>query len=807
MRIRLLVLFIVISISGIAQHSHDEPFKEDDIMLKETFNKMYPELAPKIAAEEAKLEAFTQQYVANEINNPSRASVDYIIPVVFHILHEDGVENVTDTEIHDAMRILNEDFQMENEDLDQVVPRFTSIVGNAKIEFRLARIDPQGNPTNGIDRIKSSLTNNAGESSKLNPWPRNTYLNVWIVKSIGSGAAGYTFLPSTAHFRPSRDGIILLYTYFSSERTGDSRRSRALTHEIGHWLNLPHTWGGSNTPGEASNCSLDDGVGDTPQTIGWTSCNTNGVSCGSFDNVQNFMEYSYCSNMFTQGQVARMRAIFSYPTAERNALVSEANNRKAGVLDIDLVDFESTDNFVCVNQGVLFEDKTLYDAVSWHWEFDGATPNASSNETQEVFYSKPGVYEVKLTVTDAAGKKYTKTVSNYMVVNKSVGNYLPFIESFESNAIAAPLNWAVENEDDDNIYWKVDKGVAFTGENYLKLENLKNKIHQVEAIISNPIDMSNISNPTLNFYVSVASRATGTLKGQSKLNVYYSTDCGNKWVLKYSGIALALDQGKKSDVDYEPEFKADWKLVSLSNFLPGDKVQNGLFKFEVENFGDNNFYLDNININGTFDDVPVLEFPSNNLDSVANNVFIDWKAVPSVDFYEYEISDKVDFSNIIHTGKNQYISTSPNNNDTRFYASNLTNGYTYYWRVRAIKGGNTSAWSSEWEFTVSSTGKGVEYIDGKTAVGVESISNSSQMFSYNVYPNPSRGSVVIELHSYTELNAQINIISLQGQVVWEKTLNGGNSAVTIAEGQLQKGIYIVSVNVNGKTQTKKLIIQ
>ena len=47
------------------------------------------------------------------------------------------------------------------------------------------------------------------------------------------------------------------------------------------------------------------------------------------------MEYSYCSNMFTQGQVSRMRAALNSPTAERRDLVSKANNIKAGVLDIE----------------------------------------------------------------------------------------------------------------------------------------------------------------------------------------------------------------------------------------------------------------------------------------------------------------------------------------------------------------------------------------------------------------------------------------------------------------------------------------
>src|SRR5690606_1435743 len=122
------------------------------------------------------------------------------------------------------------------------------------------------------------------------------------------------------------DAIVILHNYVGSIGTGNSFRSRALTHEVGHWFNLPHVWGSTNNPGVA--CG-DDGVSDTPVTKGHTSCNLNDATCtsGVIENTQNYMEYAYCSNMFTIGQAARLtNAINNNVNGSARNNLSTANN-------------------------------------------------------------------------------------------------------------------------------------------------------------------------------------------------------------------------------------------------------------------------------------------------------------------------------------------------------------------------------------------------------------------------------------------------------------------------------------------------
>lgn len=227
---------------------------------------------PDILKKEQELEKFTQEFIKNKKNNKS-SNQTYVIPVVFHVLHEYGSENISDAQIFDAIRILNEDYSKSNADTSLVIPDFDTLIGKPNIEFRLAQIDAFGNCTNGIDRVYSHLTNNADNDSKIQIWDRTKYLNIWVVKSIGDtpGTAGYAQFPGSVdnQFGVYIDGIVVLHNHIGSIGTSNSYNSRTLTHEVGHWINLAHPWGFNNDPGVV--CG-DDGVHDTPETKGSTNC-------------------------------------------------------------------------------------------------------------------------------------------------------------------------------------------------------------------------------------------------------------------------------------------------------------------------------------------------------------------------------------------------------------------------------------------------------------------------------------------------------------------------------------------------------
>ncbi|MFN3874459.1 MAG: M43 family zinc metalloprotease [Flavobacteriales bacterium] len=549
----------------------------------------------RIAQAAAELEAFTAEW-AQAHGGAER--VAYTIPVVFHIIHNNGPENISDAQVHDAVRILNDDFNKLNPDWQNVRPDFLPIVADVGIQFKLAQKDPQGNCTNGITRTVSELTYDGTQTMKnLIQWPRNRYLNVWVAASA-NGAAGYTYRPASVSTNPTADGIVVLHTYLGSIGTGAPGRSRVLTHEVGHWINLAHTWGNSNNPGLPENCDGDDGVGDTPNTIGWTSCLLSGSSCGTLDNVENYMEYSYCCKMFTEGQKTRMLAALNSGTAQRNQLITASNLLATGVSqDPQLCQaaFAADRRLVCAGTPITFEDQSYNGVTGWQWSFPGATPPSAEQATATVVYEQPGTYPVSLTVTDGAST-ITATHPDYITVLPDPGGPWPLQEGFEASPGLNGPDWFVVNTGGDNTF-EVTDAASFTGSRSLRLVNTAAMVGTTDELVSRTFDLSGAEAVVLSFRWAYARRAA---TNTDALSVQVSNDCGQTWVLRrIMRGSTSLPTAPNTSGNFVPDGPAQWGYAEVANISAAYHVTDFRFRFAFESDGGNNLYIDDININGT----------------------------------------------------------------------------------------------------------------------------------------------------------------------------------------------------------------
>ena len=544
---------------------------------------------PNAKIQQQQLELFTQQYHVNEHTRQI-----YIIPVVFHIIHNYGVENISDAQVRDAVRILNEDFNKQNADTSSIVSAFLPIAANCGFEFRLATIDLNGNCTNGIEHIQSGTTYAGGEQSKVNPWPADKYLNIWVTKEIANGAAGYTYLPGTAN--PDADGIIILSRYVGSIGTGNAVTARALTHEVGHWFNLLHTWGEGNSPGVA--CG-DDHVNDTPETKGWTSCNLTGASCNSaLDNVQNYMDYTYCYCMFTNGQKTRMIATLNNSIAGRNNLWSNSNLIATGTANVSnavickpVADFTASSYNICVSDSVKLSDISWNGKVLYRfWDVPGATASSIADSVISVSYSIPGSYTVTLYAGNNSGSDF-KTRTAFIFVHSDSGDYANgYEENFEDN-VFPDSDYQPENSFDIN--WYLNSTVGYSGYHCLALKNILSTSGQKYSVDGPSFNLSTFSNPALTFHVAYAQQSAAD---NDKLRVLISLNCGKNWSPRYSKSGSQLATVSLQTNNFVPT-ASQWRTETV-NLPMYANATNLRIKFELTSGGGNNIYIDDINMGG-----------------------------------------------------------------------------------------------------------------------------------------------------------------------------------------------------------------
>jgi PKD repeat protein len=411
------------------------PFCLSDELLSESLRRN-PALRRTMDDQEIAIRNYVERRRAQR-GQQQTATSSLIIPVVVYVVHNPAtplnqVENISNAQIDSQIAALNLAFT------------------GSGIKFCLATQQNgttlSGSPTPGIIRIASGLTNHMTQTDEFSlktlapSLPADRYLRIWIVKDIkdannNSGIAGYARFPGTVPL--ALEGIVIRYDVFGNASDSScfcpsllssNNQGKVLAHEVGHYLDLYHTFQGGCSGIITSDCATDgDLVCDTPQ-IGTenTGCPTLGTvpSCviGTTALTNNQMDYTddVCRTAFTPDQVTRMLAALN---TLRPLLVSAQNLVFTGVTCMGgLNPAFSADNYnPCANQTVQFN--ALAGAM-YAWDFGDGTSSTVQNPTHS--YTSSGMYVVTLTVTGGSASVSSTQqifVTTCAPINSSKGNW------------------------------------------------------------------------------------------------------------------------------------------------------------------------------------------------------------------------------------------------------------------------------------------------------------------------------------------------------------------------------------------------
>ncbi|MFI5172221.1 MAG: M43 family zinc metalloprotease, partial [Chitinophagales bacterium] len=601
----LILVALIATQSSFAQFSRCST-QEHEEMLKAK----YPDYAQK----RAQLEQFTTKFIEKKKSSGKLTSgVVITIPVVFHVVYKTAAQNIPDARLIEQIAILNEDFRRLNADTTDTPDEFADVAADFEIEFCIASVDPDGNPTTGIIRTETDVTSfNTNDDVKFNAdggddaWPADDYLNFWTC-NLGPFLLGYAQFPGGP---ANTDGVVIHCDHVGNSPGGyPYHLGRTATHEVGHWMNLYHIWG------DDTNCAGSDLVGDTPnqkvETYGCPSFPETDMCSPSAPGImfQNYMDYTddACMNIFTEGQKNRMLSIFE-PGGDRYDLT---NSEGCGLQPYNAQALSSlpggtvceltiTPMVTIKNHGT--EILTSVDIVysidggatsSFGWTGSLVT-NATEVVTLPAVSTTEGEHTLEVTLENPNGfidaNTDDNTAESEFLVNLSALP-APLSQGFESGGF--PYDGYSVFNPDAYYEWERTGDAAALGSYSIYFNHFDNDAPgEIDEFIIPAYDISDLPSVSFTFDVAYALYTASGIYSDT-LEVLASINCGETWTTVYKKANPDLQTASPHTSAFVPE-EDEWRneSVDLSSYLGAEQL---FIKFRTISDYENNLYVDNIN--------------------------------------------------------------------------------------------------------------------------------------------------------------------------------------------------------------------
>jgi hypothetical protein len=563
----------------------------------------------------------------------SGGAILYTIPIVVHVLHEYGPELISDDAIYNGIAWANSLFLLTNPNAANIIDKFKPVAASTQIALKLATRDPQGRLTKGIEHTYSYLTNdvssNYWDQVKINQWPPEKYLNIWITFTSRYYPGNISYSPAQAAYFPYYDGVIIDYYFF---------QANFVARAVAEYLNLPYPCGYISPP-----CIDADGIPDTPPC--WEDFDFN---CGHLydttcdtPNRQNVMfDNDSCASMFTYGQgqyMQYMQYILQIDIGNRDSLVTPYNYTQAGI-DQPMPDLPPVADFIVKGaygqspsffgegQRINFTNASWNDTitnVAWTFSNMASTPTSTSMKSVTNKFYQPGWVTVTLAAT--GNNTGTTTLTNrraLYIVDPTPTNANGYYQEFEP--IGPDIGkWPMFNYFNNTFKWQF-ANVGYYDQSCVSYAGFDNRSFP-EIVTGTPAgDYDDLFTPVfdltgfwgdcyLNFMSSGATATPDPHAMNDSLEIHYSVDMATTWIVLKILKGNELDNKGTLSIPYAPLWMGDWVPRAIP--LPtAARTRQTIFRFRYHPGANdttgystgNNFYLDRFNLNSVPEDVAII---------------------------------------------------------------------------------------------------------------------------------------------------------------------------------------------------------
>jgi len=556
--------------------------------------------------------------------SPLALSGPVTIPVVVHVVLPNP-NLILESDVEYLINRLNLDFSGLNPDSTNGVP-FYGVRGHSLIRFCLARRDPSGNFTNGIERRVGSATIGFGEpqpiksfaAGGLDPWNVTQYYNIWVGIASG-GLLGIS--PEIGPGTATSDGVCINYQAFANNpcyTIGAFNLGRTAVHEIGHNFGLYHTFQGGCANADMAQltsvpCQLPGGIlsltDDTPgQSSSTSGCPSGTVASGCAGSptppgrqYQNYMDYTddACYSMFTNTQVERMHWALEncragYLTANGCSLPASTVPLDAAVIEVvspggsEIVGCSQV-NYPAPNCPGNFTAKvrvqnrgsSTMTSVTVQVTVTGAgSGTASVTAPVNLAYGKStvvtitnpalllgtGSNTVTFNIIDVNGSADGNASNNSISTNATVSALAPLPVSHDFVPVSPflPTGWTVVNPNGNNTWVRNANGNGNVGSAFIDNYNF-NLVGQIDEIRTPVLAVGTDADSVIIEFDYAHKNFPGF---NDRLRVMLSSNCGSSFatttnpVFDRAGAALAT--AGSSTANYTTPAAGDWQHVRLA---------------------------------------------------------------------------------------------------------------------------------------------------------------------------------------------------------------------------------------------------